>query len=224
MFRFSASTFIYLLFGSIVHAADCSRLNEAEYNYSILSLNTINFEQLINLQNIIGTTIDGKWGMNSELAYKNYLLICQQNNDLNYVEKKSQYVGSARIVDYFENNIINEKIPYTECMMREVPIIESEQRGADDVGSFVGGAIIGGIIGKVVTQDDGGAAVGAILGGALANETQKNERSEQIVGYQNKEVCTKVYKIIEVKKESYSYSIIEFQLNGKKYSSKFIKD
>lgn len=224
MFKFSTSFLLYLLFGSIIHAADCSRLNEAKYDYSIISSKTAKFDQVTNLQNIIGTLIDGKWGMNSELAFKNYLSICLHNDNSSHVERKVQYVSNARSVDHFKNEIIYENVPYTKCVMKEVPIIESERRERDDIGSFFGGAVIGGIIGKVVTQDDGGAAVGAILGGALANENQKSEISDQIIGYQNKEVCTKEYKTIELKKETYSYSTIEFQLNGKTYSSKFIKN
>lgn len=223
MFRFGISILVYLLFGSIVNASDCTRLNEAKYEYSIISSNILNFDQIINLQDIIGTPKDGKWGINSELAYKNYLSICLQNDNTNFIEKRVQYLNSARTVDHFKNEIVHESIPYTKCLIKEVPIIESEKNGTDDVGSFVGGAILGGIIGKVVTKDDGGAAVGAILGGALANESQKNEISEQIVGYENKEVCTKEYKTIETTKQSYSYSTIEFQVDGKKYTSKFIK-
>ena len=47
----------------------------------------------------------------------------------------------------------------------------------------MGGAVLGGIIGKTVTKKDKGAA-GAIIGGAIANETQ-NQNKTEIIGYEN---------------------------------------
>lgn len=88
---------------------------------------------------------------------------------------------------------VNYNEPYQTCNNVEVPIY-GRQKGNDDLGSFLGGAIIGGIIGKGATGNDGGAAVGALLGGALANESQKNNGQDVIVGYRTEQQCTTKYR------------------------------
>ena len=103
-----------------------------------------------------------------------------------------------------------------------MPVYQNTGTGTDDVGAFVSGAIMGGILGKVITKEDGGAAVGAVLGGALAKKKKKNN-SEQIVSYEKKEVCSRKYRTVETQMEEYSHSTITFQLNGQTYSANFVK-
>lgn len=54
---------------------------------------------------------------------------------------------------------------------------------------MIGGAIVGGVVGKIVTDKNAGAAAGAIVGGAIANETSK----KTVTKYRDVETCTKVF-------------------------------
>ena len=78
-------------------------------------------------------------------------------------------------------------------------------------------------MGKAITKEDGGAAVGAVIGGVLANESQKSTTSGRIVGYEEKKVCTRKVKTVGTQEEQYSHSTITFQLDGQTYTSKFIR-
>ena len=65
--------------------------------------------------------------------------------------------------------------------------------------------------------------MGAILGGAIAYESQKNDATSEIIGYEQKEFCSQKYKSVESQRKIYSYSTIKFYLNGQNYTTKFIK-
>ena len=204
-------------------AMDCSRLSEAVFEFENLPKNVSSTFRVRNLQQIIGTADDGQWGRQSEYAYTHYLAICRSDTSLGtYVEKLSRQVSGGTVVDNFSFETIYEDIPITKCEIQKLPIFQNTGTGTDDVGAFVSGAIMGGILGKVLTKEDGGAAVGAVLGGALANESQKNE-SKQIVGYEKKEVCSRKYRTVETQREQYSHSTITFQLSGQTYTANFVK-
>jgi uncharacterized protein YcfJ len=209
--------------GSSANAMDCGRLSEAMYEYDSLKNNASSAFRVRNLQQIIGTVNDGQWGRQSEYAYTRYLTQCRSDpSSGTYVEKRSRQVTGGTVVDNFSFETIYEDIPVTKCEIQKLPVYQNTGTGTDDVGAFVSGAIMGGILGKVITKEDGGAAVGAVLGGALANESQKNN-SEQIVGYEKKEVCSRKYRTVETQMEEYSHSTITFQLNGQTYSANFVK-
>jgi hypothetical protein len=204
-------------------AMDCSRLSEAVFEFESLPKNVSSTFRVRNLQQIIGTADDGQWGRKSEYAYTRYLAICRSDTSLGtYVEKPSRQVSGGTVVDNFSFETIYEDIPITKCEIQKLPIFQNTGTGTDDVGAFVSGAIMGGILGKVITKEDGGAAVGAVLGGALANESQKNN-SKQIVGYEKKEVCSRKYRTVETQREQYSHSTITFQLSGQTYTANFVK-
>ena len=93
----------------------------------------------------------------------------------------------------------------------------------NDPGAFVGGAIVGGILGKAITEKDGGAAIGAIIGGALANESQKGQTTTKIIGYNEEIVCGTKYKKIPGNITQYSHSTIKFLLEGREYTLEFNK-
>ena len=78
-------------------------------------------------------------------------------------------------------------------------------------------------MGKAITKEDGGAAVGAVIGGVLANESQKSTASNRIVGYEEKKVSTRKVKTVGTQEEQYSQSTNTFQLDGQTYTSKFIR-
>ena len=89
--------------------------------------------------------------------------------------------------------------------------------------AFVGGAVLVGIIGKAVTKKDRGAALGAFVGGALANEKQKTKTTTGIVGYENRQRCQTKFKNSPKEEVVYSYSTITFAINGKEETVEFQK-
>lgn len=74
-----------------------------------------------------------------------------------------------------------------QCETKSVPYQAIEKGGSPE--KVIGGAIIGGVIGKVVTDKNTGAAAGAIVGGAIANETSKRT----VTRYRDVETCTNVF-------------------------------
>lgn len=73
------------------------------------------------------------------------------------------------------------------CETTQVPYQETVKGGTPE--KVIGGAIIGGVLGKVVTKENAGAAAGAIIGGAVANETSKRT----VTRYKDVETCTNVF-------------------------------
>ena len=74
----------------------------------------------------------------------------------------------------------------TKCQMTSVPYQETVN---SDPGRVVGGALVGGVIGKAVTDKNAGAAAGALIGGAIANETGK----KTVTKYREVETCANVF-------------------------------
>jgi uncharacterized protein YcfJ len=74
----------------------------------------------------------------------------------------------------------------TRCTTESVAYQVSTGAKPEEV---LGGAIIGGVIGKAATGETGGAAVGAIIGGAVANEKGK----KTVTRYKDVETCRQVY-------------------------------
>ena len=73
------------------------------------------------------------------------------------------------------------------CETASVPYQESTKGG--DPGRVVGGALIGGVLGKAVTDDNAGALVGAVVGGAVGHESSK----KTVTRYKNVETCRNVF-------------------------------
>lgn len=74
----------------------------------------------------------------------------------------------------------------TKCTTTAVPYQQTENANP---GRVVGGAVIGGVLGKVVTRQDAGAAVGAVLGGVVANESGRRT----VTQYRDEQHCGTVY-------------------------------
>lgn len=75
----------------------------------------------------------------------------------------------------------------TRCETKSVPYQETVKGGKP--GEILGGALIGGVIGKAATGKDGGAVAGAIIGGAVANEAI----THTVTKYRDVETCSKVF-------------------------------
>ena len=115
-----------------------------------------------------------------------------------------------------------EQSPYRVevCRDVEVPTYGNVGNGAS-AGDVLGGMIIGGLLGKGVTNKDQGAAAGAVIGGMIAAD--KKRKKQGITGYETTRQCSIETRYEETQREVYSHSTITFYENGKKYSLKFKK-
>jgi len=100
------------------------------------------------------------------------------------------------------------------CETREIPLYSE---GEANLGDFLTGAIIGGLIGGTATESDKGAAIGAFTGGVIAAEKGK----KKIVGYRTEEICNPRQVTTQERTAVYSHSTIRFYMNGKRYVLRF---
>ena len=199
-------------------AAECNKISDANSIYkSIMQSNASNLS-VKRLQQIVGVKADGMWGPRSDAAYNNLISKC---NSYSYPGLTISVEG-AKITDFYKNQTVFEQIPFQSCSTQKVPVYGKIQ-SQPDVGAVVGGAVLGGIIGKAVTKKDRGAAVGAIVGGALANENQKIKTTTGIVGYEDRQKCETKFKNSPKEEVVYSYSTITFTLDGQEQTIEFQK-
>ena len=130
------------------------------------------------------------------------------------------YAGEAtkiKIYDHTKN--VTQSIPMTErrCQDVQVPIYQKSQTSSGDV---LLGAILGGVIGKGVTKNDGGAALGAISGIIIADQ---NGQKSRVTGYRLERQCSDVTIYQDTLIEVYSHSTIRFFVDGKRYVVPFQK-
>ena len=124
------------------------------------------------------------------------------------------------VEDHFKT--ITKRVPYTEtvCNIVDVPIYGNTSGGAN-AGDILGGMIIGGLLGKGVTNKDNGAAVGAVIGGMVAADKKKGE--EKIIGYKQEQRCSDYTRYSERSEQVYSHSTVTFWSDGKQYTLRFKK-
>lgn len=133
-------------------------------------------------------------------------------------------VKDIRVFDH--NKIIYKQVPEIETVCRDVkrPVYETVQRQGNAAEGALIGMIIGGLIGKGATGDDGGAAAGAVMGGLVgADKGGKPKNEQRIIGYEITEQCNKVTTTDYQEVEVYSHSTIRFYLNGERYVLEFMK-
>ncbi len=95
----------------------------------------------------------------------------------------------ARVVQIEENyETVTEYSPIKVCRDEEIPIYGNINRNTDNSGNVLLGMILGGVSGKVITGEDGGAAVGAIAGGLIG--ANNNNSNNQIVGFRTVKTCS----------------------------------
>ncbi|MDJ1016399.1 MAG: glycine zipper 2TM domain-containing protein [Paracoccaceae bacterium] len=73
------------------------------------------------------------------------------------------------------------------CETKSVPYQVSVKGGQPE--KVIGGALVGGVIGKAVTDDDAGAVVGAVIGGAIGHENSRRT----VTRYRDVETCSNVF-------------------------------
>lgn len=206
------------LLSSPLFADDCAKISDANSIYKSVMQSTASNLSIKRLQQMVGVNADGVWGQRSNAAYNNLISKC---NSYSYPGLTIN-VDGAKITDFYQNQTVFEKIPYQNCTIQKVPIYGKIQ-SQPDVGAVVGGAVLGGIIGKAVTKKDRGAAFGAFVGGALANENQKTKTTTGIVGYENRRRCQTKFKNSPKEEVVYSYSTITFNIDGKEQIVEFQK-
>ena len=95
----------------------------------------------------------------------------------------------AKVVQIEENyETITEYSPIKICRDEEVPIYGNINQNNNNSGNVLLGMILGGVSGKVITGEDGGAAVGAIAGGLIG--ANNNNSGNQIIGFRTVQTCT----------------------------------
>ena len=199
-------------------ADECNKISDANSIYKSIMQSSASNLSVKRLQQIVGVTADGMWGPRSDAAYNNLISKC---NSYSYPGLTISVEG-AKITDFYKNQTVFEQIPFQSCSIQKVPVYKKIQ-SQPDVGAVVGGAVLGGIIGKAVTKKDRGAAVGAIVGGALANENQKTKTTTGIVGYEDRQKCETKFKNSPKEEVVYSYSTITFTIDGQEQTIEFQK-
>ena len=92
----------------------------------------------------------------------------------------------VQIEENYETRI--EYSPIKICRDEEVPIYGNTNQNNNNSGNVLLGMILGGVSGKVITGEDGGAAVGAIAGGLIG--ANNNNSGNQIIGFRTVQTCT----------------------------------
>ena len=211
--------FLFLvLVSSQSYANDCAAISDSNSIYKSIIQSTASNLSIKRLQQIVGVNADGIWGIRSDTAYKNLISRC---NSYSYPGLTIN-VDGAKITDFYKNQTVFEQIPYQNCSIQKVPIFGKIQ-SKPDAGAVVGGAVLGGIIGKAITKKDKGAAVGAIVGGVLANQNQKTKSATGVIGYENRQKCQTKFKNSPKEEVVYSFSTITFIIDGKEQTVEFQK-
>jgi uncharacterized protein YcfJ len=102
--------------------------------------------------------------------------------------------GTVNNVEILTSTYIR-KTPVSErvCKIEDVPIYGQNQNSGEDteLGSMIIGGLIGSAVGNQLTDADGAGTFGAVTGAILGREHNKNkQKSSNIVGYRQEEVCT----------------------------------
>jgi len=106
------------------------------------------------------------------------------------------------VQDHYKNVIIKKPYSVQIC---------TEGNGKSDITNLLEGAIIGGAIGNNIPGENGGGAMGAIIGGLLNSENNKGQQ------------CRTETRYDEEYQSVYSHSTVTFYYNGRQYTLRFNK-
>ena len=130
----------------------------------------------------------------------------------------------AQVEDRYTNISVSEPYTKQDCVMVDVPVYGNVTTSGNAAEGALLGMILGGLIGKGVTGDDGGAAAGAVFCGIVgADKGSQPNTSKRVTGYRQERQCTEVTYYKQVTKTVYDYSIITWTQNGVKYTATFDK-
>jgi len=104
--------------------------------------------------------------------------------------------------DHYKQVIVQK--PYTVQVC-------TEGNGKSDITNLLEGAIIGGAIGNNIPGENGGGAMGAIIGGLLNSENNKGQQ------------CRTETRYDEEYQNVYSHSTVTFYHDGRQYTLRFNK-
>ena len=123
---------------------------------------------------------------------------------------ETRYATITQVTPNYQN--IYQNVPRQQCEDVEVPIYGNVQNNGNAGEGALAGMIIGGILGKGVTGDDGGAAAGAVIGGIIGADRAQNGSRRVITGYTTERQCREVM-IREQVREIRNYTI-RYRWNG----------
>ena len=90
----------------------------------------------------------------------------------------------AQVEDRYTNISVSEPYTKQDCVMVDVPVYGNVTTSGNAAEGALLGMILGGLIGKGVTGDDGGAAAGAVFGGIVgADKGSQPKTSKRVTGY-----------------------------------------
>ena len=112
------------------------------------------------------------------------------------------FAQAQTVQDHYKNVIVQK--PYTVQVC-------TQGNGKSDLSNLLEGAIIGGAIGNNIPGEDGGGAMGAIIGGLLNSENNKGQQCRTETSYDEE------YQSV------YSHSTVTFYYNGRQYTLRFNK-
>ena len=99
---------------------------------------------------------------------------------------------------------VNAPVTVQDCQDVEVPVYGRASNGGASGGDVLMGMIVGGLLGKGVTGDDGGAAAGAVMGGVIAAD--KGNNRQVVTGYRTERQCS-TKTIYETRRELTDYTV-----------------
>ena len=112
------------------------------------------------------------------------------------------FAQAQTVQDHYKNVIIKKPYSVQIC---------TEGNGKSDLSNLLEGAIIGGAIGNNIPGENGGGAMGAIIGGLLNSENNKGQQ------------CRTETRYDEEYQSVYSHSTVTFYYNGRQYTLRFNK-
>ena len=112
------------------------------------------------------------------------------------------FAQAQTVQDHYKNVIVQK--PYTVQVC-------TQGNGKSHLSNLLEGAIIGGAIGNNIPGEDGGGAMGAIIGGLLNSENNKGQQ------------CRTETRYDEEYQSVYSHSTVTFYYNGRQYTLRFNK-
>ena len=131
---------------------------------------------------------------------------------------------NVRVFDHNKTVVVEKPVVEGECWEEKIPVYGKTVQNGDAAGGALAGMILGGILGKGVTGDDGGAAAGAVIGGLIgADKGSKPKTQRTIIGYEYETKCAEHIVYEQERQSVYSHSTIRFYINGKRYVLTFQK-